>query len=174
MRCSRRWFPAPETGVRDRDCNLRAKSGGGLCLLPGPSIQDWRGVVEFVTAHSQPGDILVVYDDPAPIEYYVARYNRGKESPLQFYAGGVTRTQHAVKVPQAYLAGAGDGANHRVWFTFLVGEAWEHLLSMSHRHSRVTEQPDFEGCGLSPRKGLVKNDPQAKLSRCAANFGGEG
>jgi mannosyltransferase len=113
-----------------------------------PSIQDWRGVVEFVTAHSQPGDILVVYDDPAPIEYYVARYNRGKESPLQFYAGGVTRTQHAVKVPQAYLAGAGDGANHRVWFTFLVGEAWEHLLSMSHRHSRVTEQPDFDGVRL--------------------------
>lgn len=29
-------FPTPETGVRDRDYNLRPKSGGGLFLLPGP------------------------------------------------------------------------------------------------------------------------------------------
>ncbi len=37
-----------------------------------PSIQDWRGVVEYVARHSQPGDTLVVYDGGPPVEYYVS------------------------------------------------------------------------------------------------------
>ena len=113
-----------------------------------PSIQDWRGVAEFVAEHSQPGDILVVYDDATPIEYYVARYDRGKEFALRVYEGGVTPKHHTVKTPEAYLAGAEGGANRRVWFTFLAGEAWEHLLLLSHRDSRIIEQPAFDGVRL--------------------------
>lgn len=105
--------------------------------------------MEFVAEHSQPGDILVVYDDATPIKYYVDRYDRGKEFPLQVYEGGVSATRHTVKTPETYLAGAGGSANRRLWFTFLVGEPWEpELLFLSRRHSRVIEQPAFDGVRL--------------------------
>jgi mannosyltransferase len=114
-----------------------------------PSIQDWRGVVEFVAVHSQPGDMLIVYDTATPIEYYVAQYSRRKEFPMQVYEGGVTRSRRTVKTPEAYLAAAGGGAHHRLWFTFLAGEPWEEqLLFLSRLRSRVIEQPAFDGVRL--------------------------
>jgi hypothetical protein len=111
-----------------------------------PSIQDWRGVVDFVAKHAQPGDTLVVWDAATPVEYYVSRSSRGGTYPARVFQAYVNGKTHSLLSSQELL---GDSEGGRVWLTF---PAWEGLdrtvLPFLLRHEQVLDEPQFSGVRL--------------------------
>jgi len=111
-----------------------------------PPIEDWRGVVDFVAKHAQPGDALVVWDASTPIEYYVSRSSRGGKYPARVFQARVNGNMNVVLSPQELL---GDSKGGRVWLTF---PAWEGLdksvLPFLLRHEEILDEPQFSGVRL--------------------------
>lgn len=114
-----------------------------------PAIQDWRGAVEYVAGHAQPGDMLVVYDGGPPVEYYVSHYDHGKTYPAQVIESRVNRNWHPVKELNA-LFGTGDATpRHRVWLTFATWEGLEDtFVPLVLRHAQVVQELNFSGVKL--------------------------
>ena len=109
-----------------------------------PSIEDWRGVVDFVAKHAQPGDTLVVWDASTPVEYYVARESLKQTYPAKvFYA----RVGGKAVLSSEELLGNSNGG--RVWVTFA---AWEGLdqavVPFILRRAQILDEPQFSGVRL--------------------------
>jgi uncharacterized membrane protein len=109
-----------------------------------PSIEDWRGVVDFVAKRAQTGDTLVVWDATAPVSYYVSRSSRERMYPAKVLYARIGR--NAV-LSTKELLGHTEGA--RVWVTFA---AWEGLdqsvMPFILRHAQILAEPQFSGVRL--------------------------
>ena len=109
-----------------------------------PPIEDWRGVVDFVAKHAQPGDTLVAWDASAVVDYYVSRSSRDRTYPAKVF---YTRVSGKAVLSSEELLGHSEGG--RVWLTFA---AWERLdktiLPVILRHAQVVDEPQFPGVRL--------------------------
>ena len=110
----------------------------------GPSIEDWRGVVDFVAKRAQPQDTLVVWDAAAAVDYYVSRSSREHIYPAKVF---YTRVSGKAALSSEELLGHSKGG--RVWVTFA---AWEGLdktvMPLILRHAQVLDEPQFSGVRL--------------------------
>jgi len=109
-----------------------------------PSIEDWRGMVDFVAKRAQPGDTLVVWDAASPVEYYVSRSRRGRIFPTKvFYA----RVRRNAILSSEELLGHSEGG--RVWLTFAAWEGLDRtIVPLILRHAQVLDEPQFSGVRL--------------------------
>jgi mannosyltransferase len=121
-----------------------------------PSIQDWRGVVDFIATNSQPGDSLAVYPSyyTDPIDYYVS-HGSAKTFPTIVYPAPTGPWEDAVS-RKRFLSSFED-LDHRIWLTFPtvappryteVRMISETDLTLILGKTRIVEEPRFAGVRL--------------------------
>jgi len=112
-----------------------------------PSIQDWRGAVNFVATHSQPGDMLAIYPTyyDGPIRYYFSRRAHPETFPTRILLESIRK---AGEDPARTLAKSGLDSTRRLWFTFPAWDAsGENVVGLLHR-GQVIEEKGFAGVRL--------------------------
>jgi hypothetical protein len=112
-----------------------------------PATQDWRGAMDYVGAHSQPTDALIVY--PAyytgPMKYYIPRRAHPESFPTTVFLASVAPGSNS---PERLLATSGLAGTRRIWFTFPTWDPSGHAALRLLRHVRVIDEPQFAGVRL--------------------------
>ncbi len=145
-----------------------------------PSLQDWRGVVDFVAKHAQPGDELVVYPDyfNHTIGYYICRL----EHPASFPATVLVASYEPLpKLIDQLLSVSGRHAgSRRIWLTFPASEsiAGIQALQKAVASEGVVIEPYFNGAHLILFEDIASDyqprplsDPGRRLS-CISPYTG--
>lgn len=111
-----------------------------------PSIEDWRGMVDYLAKHSRPGDALLIFPawETAPVDYYVSRRDHPGTFPTRVFQLPVEGSRKSIENPERLLAKSGAG---RVWVTSSIAVD-ETGIKLIFSNERVVDEPTFYGVRL--------------------------